>query len=176
MGTTARWRNVRRQGRLNRDPFFFGEIPMSRSSNGKDVCPLRQKMLVRNQHGTPLYKAWENMHARCKPGHAYAHCYSGRGIAICKRWDTFANFAADMGSHPGTGQSLDRKNNDKGYYKRNCQWATPTMQGRNRRTTKLTDVLAAKIRKSTAPTGVLAKQFMVSKALICNIRHGRRWL
>lgn len=31
------------------------------------------------------------------------------------------------------GLSIERKNNDKGYYKENCKWATSTEQNRNKR-------------------------------------------
>lgn len=37
-----------------------------------------------------------------------------------------------MGERP-TGLTLDRKNNDKGYNKHNCRWATWKVQQNNRR-------------------------------------------
>ena len=58
--------------------------------------------------------------------------YGGRGITVCKRWLKFENFLADMGDRP-RGLTLDRKNNDKGYYKRNCHWATYEQQAANKR-------------------------------------------
>jgi hypothetical protein len=42
------------------------------------------------------------------------------------------NFYADMGDRPA-GRSIDRTNNDLGYSKENCTWATIDQQARNRR-------------------------------------------
>lgn len=79
------------------------------------------------------YTAWSHMRKRClNTAHRQYKDYGGRGITICKRWDKFENFLADMGE-PGPGLSIDRRNNDKGYYKRNCKWSTQIEQNNNRR-------------------------------------------
>jgi hypothetical protein len=85
------------------------------------------------QSGT--YKSWLAMKARCAPGHQQYKDYGGRGITICKRWLKFENFLADMGERPA-GMSLDRKNNDGPYTKRNCKWSTRSEQARNSSVTK----------------------------------------
>src|SRR5260370_40284022 len=57
------------------------------------------------------------------------------GLTFCQRWDGprgFENFYKDMGPRP-FGMSIDRKNNDKGYYPSNCHWTTPREQAQNRR-------------------------------------------
>lgn len=74
------------------------------------------------------------MRARCakESGKCYKN-YGGRGIAVCKRWDKYENFLADMGEAP-PGKSLDRINNNRGYMPSNCRWATPKEQARNKRT------------------------------------------
>jgi hypothetical protein len=62
------------------------------------------------------------------------HNYGGRGIVIDPRWlESVENFYADMGDPPTSKHSLDRIENDKGYSKANCRWATKTEQQNNRR-------------------------------------------
>lgn len=76
--------------------------------------------------------AWRGMHNRCGNPNAKAYPrYGGRGITVCAEWASFRKFLADMGEKP-EGCSLDRKNNDKGYSKANCRWATDIEQNRNR--------------------------------------------
>lgn len=80
------------------------------------------------------YRVWASMLQRCrnKRNVRYAN-YGGRGITICKRWESFINFYKDMGPRPNKDLSLDRINNDGNYEKNNCRWATRTEQQRNRR-------------------------------------------
>lgn len=53
---------------------------------------------------------------------------------MCPRWLVFDNFLSDMGHKPA-GLTLERIDNDKGYYPNNCRWATRAEQVRNRRNT-----------------------------------------
>lgn len=82
----------------------------------------------------PLYTTWVNMLARCYNPDALGYAnYGGRGIRVDPRWHHFANFAEDMGAKPDPALTLERLDNDKGYGRSNCVWATRTEQSWNRR-------------------------------------------
>jgi len=73
------------------------------------------------------------MKQRCRGvGKLNLNNYKARGITVCKRWNKFENFLADMGECPYE-LSLERENNNKGYSKSNCKWATRTEQNNNKR-------------------------------------------
>lgn len=83
------------------------------------------------------YKIWAGMLARCRTPSATNYSqYGGAGVTVCKSWNEFANFLADMGEAPD-GMSIDRKENDKGYEPGNCRWATRQEQNENRRSVRM---------------------------------------
>jgi hypothetical protein len=87
----------------------------------------------------PEYYVWRSMRARChyESSKDYPN-YGGRGIRVCKRWDSrggYLNFIEDMGHRPNSSYSIDRIDNDGPYSPENCQWASKTQQILNRQTT-----------------------------------------
>jgi hypothetical protein len=90
-----------------------------------------------DRHGlsnTPEYDAWVNMLHRCEnPKHKQYLDYGGRGITVSNEWRDFFTFYRDMGPRPSDLHSLDRIDNDLGYVKENCRWATRIQQQRNLR-------------------------------------------
>lgn len=126
--------------------------------NGRDLrrgattscgCTKGQKCAASNtKHGcatrglTAEYRCWSNIIDRCEQptNKSYAD-YGARGIKVCERWRTsFADFLADItgtiGLKPSPQHSIDRIDNERGYELGNVQWATRTVQVRNRRSTR----------------------------------------
>lgn len=104
-------------------------------------CPFfRNNLLARlTTHGLthhPAYTSWYSLKTRCyNPKDKRYKDYGGRGITVDPKWMTFSGFWADMGASYEAGKSIDRINNDKGYYKENCRWATLSEQANNKRNT-----------------------------------------
>lgn len=141
------------------------------------------KMTGKPRHGhgirrTQVYDAWVDMRQRCQnPRAKYYHHYGGRGIAVCDRWQIFENFLTDMGE-PAPGLTLERRENDEGYSKANCYWATRAEQGRNRRSTVLTADLREQIR-TLARTGLgnrrIAAKLNVGRGAVNGFLRGVTW-
>ena len=89
-------------------------------------------------YGTPFYHAWQNMKSRCQNTNDKSYRrYGKRGVFVCKKWQEFSNFHNDMFSAYKKGLTLDRIDNDDGYFKENCRWATRKQQAGNRRSTRI---------------------------------------
>lgn len=93
---------------------------------------IRAALMTHGQANTKLYHSWRSMISRCcdTSNKSYPR-YGGRGISVTSDWLIFENFAADMGDAPTREASLDRIDNDKGYNKENCRWASKSEQGNN---------------------------------------------
>lgn len=89
------------------------------------------------RHGkaSPEYMSWMSMIARCeRPTCNRYNNYGGAGIYVCDKWRrSFEAFLSDMGPRPH-GHTIDRVDSDGNYEPNNCRWASPSQQGRNRRT------------------------------------------
>jgi len=112
------------------------EVFIASVVSGKVVscgCEHRKIVTKHGMEGTRIYNVWASMLQRCRnPNHRAFHNYGGRGITVCKRWEKFENFFADMGLPPPN-RSLDRRDNNRGYTPDNCRWATRSEQNRNQR-------------------------------------------
>lgn len=80
-------------------------------------------------------QAWRDMRKRClNPKDPNYPNYGGRGIDIDPRWDDFMTFLADVGPKPRTDYTLDRRDNNRGYWPDNVRWVPMGVQQRNKRT------------------------------------------
>jgi len=83
---------------------------------------------------SPEYRTWQAMKRRCdnKKSEKWDR-YGGRGVSVCSRWlDSFEAFLEDMGPKPSDSHSIERIDNDEGYYPDNCKWASTGEQSNNK--------------------------------------------
>ena len=95
----------------------------------------------RKKHGfskTTMYHRYRQMIQRCYlPDNPEFKNYGGRGIKVCDRWlESVENYVEDMGFPPFKEAQVDRIDNDAGYSKENCRWATPQENSLNKRKSK----------------------------------------
>lgn len=129
-----------------------------------------KRKMTHGMSGSKTHMIWSSMIQRChNPKNKRYHSYGGRGITVCERWHNFENFLEDMGSKPD-GLSLDRKDNNSGYCKKNCRWATNEEQGSNRRNNRLLTLFG-----KTQTTKQWADELNIDRALIKDRLNKLRW-
>jgi len=105
-----------------------------------------------NDKKSPLYVCWCNIKTRClKPKDRRFKNYGGRGITIAPQWvDDFRAFRdyinQNLGPKPN-GCTLDRVDNDQGYFPGNLRWSTRSEQNENQRRSKINKALNALLLK-----------------------------
>ena len=92
------------------------------------------------KHGltkSPIYALWAHMRDRCnRPSNESFPRYGGRGIAVCKEWDSAESFivwATANGWREGL--QIDRIDNNSGYNPGNCRFVDGATNNNNRECT-----------------------------------------
>lgn len=104
-------------------------------------CLNREIHSENKTHGdskSKLYDLWVNMKQRClNPDNPSYKNYGGRGIGIYKPWidsyETFKEFAINN-DYIESITTIDRTDNDKGYFPDNVRFVSNTINQNNRRT------------------------------------------
>ena len=97
----------------------------------------RERMAKHGMGKHPLYNTWKSMKNRClnKNDKDYSK-YGGRGITMNPAWIDVKVYIKDIEEHIGKrpeGMTVDRIDNDKGYYIGNLQYADACQQNLNKR-------------------------------------------
>ena len=92
---------------------------------------------------SPTYKSWASMCGRVRGDVGTSDCYAY--VDMDPRWLDFEVFLADVGERPSLDYTLDRIDNDKGYWPENVRWLTKAEQAKNRRPWKHTATGLARI-------------------------------
>ena len=99
----------------------------------KDEC-VSTRSKTHGMSKSRTFRIWANMVTRCtNKNFGRSADYADRGITLCAGWEKFDGFFADMGECPSQKHSIDRIDNDLGYSKNNCRWATQIQQANNTR-------------------------------------------
>lgn len=118
-------------------------------------CALGRITATPTSHGlsrTVEHRAWRNAKYRVlNPNSKNYPDYGGRGIDMDPRWvESFQAFYDEVGPKPDPSLSLDRIDNDRGYWPGNVRWATRSEQQSNQRQRRNGDPQASG-REATAP-------------------------
>lgn len=153
-----------------------------KSGNTKSCgCLSEESRHKPKKHGgssTKLYKVWTSIKGRCLNKNSQGFRFYGeRGISICPEWlsfDVFRDWALSNGYKKGL--SIERIDNNKGYFPENCKWIKMTDQRDNQRSTRRVTLngqtktlkqwsKATGIKHTTLSTRIFERNWPIERAL-----------
>ncbi len=101
---------------------------------------VKERATKHGQRTTRLYRIWCSIKRRTSvEADSGYYKYGGRGITVCKEWkdsfEAFRDWALANGYRDDL--TIDRINNEQGYFPENCRWATEIEQANNKRNNHL---------------------------------------
>lgn len=101
-----------------------------------NIKMLKERKSIHNLTNHRLYKIWDGMKQRCNnKNNAHYKDYGERDISVCDEWNnnflSFYSWALENGYQENL--TIDRENNNLGYFPDNCRWVEKTTQSRNTR-------------------------------------------
>lgn len=134
-----------------------------RKENGKEI--FHNYNITHGESRTRIYIIWANMINRTsnKKNKSYKN-YGGRGITVCEEWKdylTFKKWAFENGYSDTL--TIDRIENDKGYYPGNCRWADKETQNNNKQQSRKLEY-----KGETKSVEQWAKEYNINRSTLVN--------
>lgn len=114
----------------------------TRSCGCLRVETTRKNKTTHGATGSHLYQTWINIIGRCERINSTRYKdWGGRGISMDGEWrddfEKFRDYVMQLPHFGESGYSIDRINNDHGYFPGNIKWSDRKDQARNKRNTHL---------------------------------------
>lgn len=123
---------------LRKNAVTSGNTKMCKECSNKQ---LSEKNTIHGMSKTRIYREWAGIIQRCNnPKNTSYERYGAKGVTVCDEWlgengfINFYNWAMANGYRDDL--TIDRKENNKGYFPENCRWIPLSEQSRNQKTNR----------------------------------------